>query len=1046
MAAQDEVMGVTEVMFCENKSSIPPPSIREELDVLRRKEWARRNQETQQEKELYHENTPLFREPYKTNKGDELSIRIRRMLGSYEDGNNFQYSQYEGATRDRSPSSSYRHSGNPVQKDRSDPTIQGSSLYEGTKQGHSNGHSLSESSKRFPTPDNSMPGQSKEGTIKPHKTKTDSNMTDYATLPPVLPDLSPPAEPLSPLHSSDSSESEQDMEEENKNAKEHSLSPQSKSSSRRTVLSHHSETTQKETSHLGGDAPMPASQTFPLLLISKPNLANSKKPMALVRPMDGPDQVNSESPDLKASPDNYHGQSYENLSDLKTSVGKPNLPPLKISSQSVEQMLSNEVQRVEEILRSTMSHNLKLRRHPFTSVAQRLSVQALCRQTVASVALPVNTIDSEHVCEDGSNVALAVGDESGSSSDSESSSESESDSESSNSGTDETPPVPSSNTPIAKPSLKPQNHVDIASKSNPKPTNSTKSQTQVDEDPKQHKNKKHYSTSHTPLAQPGVSDADTEAKPAPMTHKTAPNPRTETGPRKSVSNHQLSKSTKASQSSLLVESIEVTPHNKDATFTKRPKVKTKTSQEKKSESKNSEKRDKNEPSAKTSITVLEDKKETEPVRLSSPPAINSVTGTSTPSKSSKRSRARSPKSDRKSKSTAFKSSADAPLALVVKIQLSQLSRVPQVPKAAKTGSQVENPFKKPSQEKEVGKAIKKRPNTTDVTLRAKKSSRLETDRKSAEKIHVPVPPKRRCEEMEESSRSKSKQKKKSSVREERGKSDKKALKSTETALHPSSSSSCGTLTAHRPLLKFDDKPHPVDYHMKEAKKLKHKADAMVDKMGKALSYLDAAMSFVESGISMETDPQTPKSAYTMFSDTVDLIRFILKIKNYLDSSAPASERVFLVLCMQCQALLQMAMFRCKRESALKYSRTLNDYFKSSKSMQAPSPCISKSSSPMSPMPSPAGLLVSNPASGGGTVSIPHFIQQMASSYINITTLLLSAHETWEQAEELARTHTGLLGDLDKALGHLSLTSSMTALVRYTRQGLHWLRLDTSNPR
>ncbi|GAA6112327.1 AF4/FMR2 family member 1, partial [Tachysurus ichikawai] len=44
---------------------------------------------------------------------------------------------------------------------------------------------------------------------------------------------------------------------------------------------------------------------------------------------------------------------------------------------------------------------------------------------------------------------------------------------------------------------------------------------------------------------------------------------------------------------------------------------------------------------------------------------------------------------------------------------------------------------------------------------------------------------------------------------------------------PESSSSCGVPAAHRPLLKFDDKPYPVDHHMKEAKKLKHKADAMV---------------------------------------------------------------------------------------------------------------------------------------------------------------------------------------------------------------------------
>lgn len=42
-------------------------SVREELNVLRRKEWERRNQETLQDKELYQESTPLFGEPYKVN-------------------------------------------------------------------------------------------------------------------------------------------------------------------------------------------------------------------------------------------------------------------------------------------------------------------------------------------------------------------------------------------------------------------------------------------------------------------------------------------------------------------------------------------------------------------------------------------------------------------------------------------------------------------------------------------------------------------------------------------------------------------------------------------------------------------------------------------------------------------------------------------------------------------------------------------------------------------------------------------------------------------
>ncbi|KAL0150268.1 hypothetical protein M9458_054376 [Cirrhinus mrigala] len=76
----------------------------------------------------------------------------------------------------------------------------------------------------------------------------------------------------------------------------------------------------------------------------------------------------------------------------------------------------------------------------------------------------------------------------------------------------------------------------------------------------------------------------------------------------------------------------------------------------------------------------------------------------------------------------------------------------------------------------------------------------------------------------------------------------------------------------RALLPPDRRKLSVEDHLKEAKKLKHKADATPDKMAKALSYLEAALSFVESAVAMETEPQTPKSAYTMFSETVDLIR------------------------------------------------------------------------------------------------------------------------------------------------------------------------------
>lgn len=47
------------------------------------------------------------------------------------------------------------------------------------------------------------------------------------------------------------------------------------------------------------------SQTFPSLLSKQPSVVMTQKPTAYVRPMDGPDQVLTESPELKPSPEPY---------------------------------------------------------------------------------------------------------------------------------------------------------------------------------------------------------------------------------------------------------------------------------------------------------------------------------------------------------------------------------------------------------------------------------------------------------------------------------------------------------------------------------------------------------------------------------------------------------------------------------------------------------------------------------------------------------------------------------------------------------------------
>ena len=50
----------------------------------------------------------------------------------------------------------------------------------------------------------------------------------------------------------------------------------------------------------------------------------------------------------------------------------------------------------------------------------------------------------------------------------------------------------------------------------------------------------------------------------------------------------------------------------------------------------------------------------------------------------------------------------------------------------------------------------------------------------------------------------------------------------------------------------------------------------MEKFGKALNYAEAALSFIECGNAMEQGPMESKSPYTMYSETVELIREALR--------------------------------------------------------------------------------------------------------------------------------------------------------------------------
>ncbi|XP_013884889.1 AF4/FMR2 family member 2 [Austrofundulus limnaeus] len=233
--------------------------------------------------------------------------------------------------------------------------------------------------------------------------------------------------------------------------------------------------------------------------------------------------------------------------------------------------------------------------------------------------------------------------------------------------------------------------------------------------------------------------------------------------------------------------------------------------------------------------------------------------------------------------------------------------------------------------------------------------------------------------------------------------------------------------------------------MQEAKRLKHKADALMDKFGKAVNYADGALSFIECGNAMERDPLEAKSPYTMYSETVELIRYAMRLKNFSSHSATMFEKRLAVLCNRCLSLLYLRMFHLKKDHAVKYSRSLLEYFKNSakSSHQAPSPWrtngkVNGTPSPLALSPSPAGGGASGSSSN---VAIPQRIHHMAASHVNITNNILRSYEHWETADRLAADSRDFFQDLDSVTGPLGQQSSMCELVRYIRQGLHWLRSE-----
>ncbi|ELK38107.1 AF4/FMR2 family member 3 [Myotis davidii] len=266
------VAGREEAYFLVNSVYEP------DRNVLRRKERERRNQETQQDDGTFNSSYSLFSEPYKTNKGDELSNRIQNTLGNYDEMKDF--------LTDRSNQSHLVGVPKPGVPQAAVNKIEEHFVADSRAQAQASSVGSTASS----TPA-AVPGQqSKRGTVGWQK----------AGHPP--PDGPPRATQQSSLRTllGDGAGRQQPRAKQVCNV-EVGLQTQERPPA---MAAKHS-----SSGH--------CVQNFPPSLASKPSLVQ-QKPTAYVRPMDGQDQAPDESPKLKSSTEtSVHCTSYRGVPAAK---------------------------------------------------------------------------------------------------------------------------------------------------------------------------------------------------------------------------------------------------------------------------------------------------------------------------------------------------------------------------------------------------------------------------------------------------------------------------------------------------------------------------------------------------------------------------------------------------------------------------------------------------------------------------------------------------------------------------------------------------------
>ncbi|XP_077403707.1 AF4/FMR2 family member 4 isoform X2 [Vanacampus margaritifer] len=1137
---------------------------REDRNVLRMKERERRNQEIQQGGgEAFTANSPLFPEPYKvSSKEDKLSSRIQSMLGNYDEMKEpiGEALPKLSAKPSNSSSSSEEKSGAPLFADsqRGGGSSQSSKW---TPVGPASAASSSQSQKRSGlqgghSSQRGSGGSSGGGGSQRHSEKKSSKHVGGSE--------HSKSHTSSPAKGSLSSSGGNSHSRSSLPAEQHHSKERYRSKSPRDREANWDSPSRVHTTFPSGPH---SSQAFPPSLMSKPG-SMLQKPTAYVRPMDGQETAEAKSAQVESySGQSHSGAMGEMKSNGKASLTKLKIPsqPVEGSGDSncVDEILKEMTQSWPPPLTAIHtpcktepskfpfptkdSHSFSSGQKRGSSSKSSSSHQSkTCddQPTMLEDDLKLSSSeDSDGEQDSAKNASRNTSashnsegaeqsrDDSSSHSGSESSSGSDSESESSTSDSETNEPLrPASPEPEQPMANKWQLDNWFKKAAPPSPLDNNNVQTKSKKEGRDNSSGRGYSSqgggskdSSAPAPSRDLRVAQKGSESGRGRQKSPAQSESSTGNRRPVGKKQPKKSEKPPvveepRGGLRVESEpapEIPPHRpkaatkgsrkpsikKEPKSSPRPSAAAVTADKRKAKSSSKSTRGKSREFVDTDSSSSDSEgNDSVPSSSQTPKYTESIRTPVCVFMEEKE--LLSPLSDPDERYTP----RQPPQVLIVKIDLSLLSRIPGRPYKEPAEIKVERDdsqdrdgkdFSKQSSEKSSSKAKRKHKNDEEGAKPDSKRYKLEEksqshhkssskeSKRSLEKKEDPVPSPsmaglQRTPKAEHPSRKRTLSQSSTSLSSGAGsgKEGGHGTKSTSASKHrkgddkgrgnrdgkEKSSKSCDNQLAVAPLstdgsksqrskLPFEDRAHSADHYLQEAKKLKHNADALLDRFEKAIYYLDAVVSFIECGNALEKSAQEAKSPFPMYAETVELIKYTMKLKSYMAPDATPADKRVAVLCLRCQSLLHLRLFKLRKDSALKYSKTLTEQLKNSLSnTQAPSPGMGNKAagvpSPVSPKLSPGTAggysSVSSVGSGGAgsSVTIPQRIHQMAASYVQVTSNFLYATEVWDQAEQLAKEQKDFFLELDKVMGPLIFnSSSMTELVRYTRQGLHWLRLD-----